>query len=65
MMSPSKMLEETWRWKEEVAREVETMTRNKQIRYFHEAGQRLSEKTGKTLNLPKIAAEKKKTTKNH
>jgi hypothetical protein len=60
-MSPSKMLEETWRWKEEVAREVETMTRDEQIRYFHESRRRLAEKTGKLLELPQNAMRKEKS----
>ncbi|MBN2577560.1 MAG: hypothetical protein JXB10_01030 [Pirellulales bacterium] len=60
-MSPSKMLEEVWRWKEEVAREVENMTRDEQLQYFRQALQRLAEKTGKVLHLPKIINKPKKT----
>jgi hypothetical protein len=55
------MLEETWRWKEEVAREVDAMTRDEQIRYFREAGKRLAEKTGKPLKLPQSTTGKAKS----
>jgi hypothetical protein len=53
------MLEEVWRWKEEVAREVENMTMEEQLRYFRQARQRLAEKTGKVLDLPQNITQKK------
>jgi hypothetical protein len=59
-MSPCKVLEEVWRWKEEVSREAEKMPREKQLDYFHQASQRLAEKTGKALRLPEIRSAKQK-----
>jgi hypothetical protein len=52
-MKGSKALEEVWRWKEEVARETEHMTAAERIAYFRQASQRLAEKTGEKLDLPR------------
>jgi hypothetical protein len=51
-MSVSKMMEEVWRWKEEVARKTENMTVQELLAYYSKAEQRFAEKTdGKMLNL--------------
>ncbi len=50
-MTVSKMMEEVWRWKEEVAEETKDMTSEELIAYFRQAEQRLAEKTGKKLNI--------------
>jgi hypothetical protein len=51
-METSKMMEEVWRWKDEIAREIEGMTSQERIAYFRQAEQCLAAKTGgKTLNL--------------
>ncbi len=51
-MSVSKMMEEVWRWKEEVAKEIEGMSSQERIAYYNQAEQRLAEKTGgERLNL--------------
>jgi hypothetical protein len=51
-MSVSKMMEEVWHWKEEVAKEVEGMSSQERIAYYNQAEQRLAEKTGgRKLNL--------------
>ncbi len=54
-MKVSKMMEEVWRWKDEVAKEIEGMSPSERIAYFHGAQQRLEEKTGKKLDLPQLA----------
>jgi hypothetical protein len=54
-MSVSKMMEEVWRWKEEVAKEIEGMTSQERIAYFNQAEERLAEKTGGgKLNLRRL-----------
>ena len=53
-MRISKSMEEVWRWKEEIAREIEGMTAQERIAYFRQAEQRLAEKTGKNLELPHV-----------
>jgi hypothetical protein len=54
-MTVSKMMEEVWRWKEEVAGEVEGMSSQERIAYYNQAEQRLAEKTGKEkLNLRRL-----------
>ena len=50
-MLPNKMMEEVWRWKEEIARETENMTVQELLDYYSKSEQRLAEKTGKKLNL--------------
>jgi hypothetical protein len=56
-MSPSKMMEEVWRWKDEVAKETEGMTPQEVIAYFHQAERRFLEKTGGgELDLPRMPA---------
>jgi hypothetical protein len=45
-MSVSRMMEEVWRWKEEIAKEIEGMTSQERIAYFNQAEERLAEKTG-------------------
>ena len=54
-MKVSKMMEEVWRWKEEVAEETKDMTSEELIAHFRQAGQRLAEKTGKELNVRKAS----------
>ena len=55
-MSPNKMMEEVWRWKEEIARETENMTVQELLAYYSQAEQRLADKTGgKTLNLRRLS----------
>jgi hypothetical protein len=58
-MKVSKAMEEVWRWKEEIARETEGMTSEEQIAYYRQAEQRLAEKTGKKLELPRVARRRK------
>ncbi len=54
-MKVSKMMEEVWRWKEEVARETEGMTTQELLAYYNQAEQRLAEKTGGgKLNLRRL-----------
>jgi hypothetical protein len=36
-MAINKILEEVWRWKEEVAQDTEHLTTEEQIEYFHNA----------------------------
>lgn len=55
----SKTLEEVWRWKEEVAREIEGMTAEGRIAYFRQANRRLEEKTAKKLHLPRGTSARK------
>ena len=58
-MRVSNLLEETWRWKEAIAREIEGMTSQERIAYFRQAEQRLAEKTGKKLELPRVTRRRK------
>ena len=58
-MSVSKMMKEVWRWKEEVARDTKDMSMSEQIAYFRQAEQRLAEKTGKKLDLPRAGRRRK------
>lgn len=58
-MKVSKALEQVWQWKEEVAREIEGMTAAERIAYFRQAEQRLAEKTGKKLDLPRAGRRRK------
>ena len=54
-MWPNKMMEEVWRWKEEVARETENMSVQELLAYYSQTEQRLADKTGgKTLNLRRL-----------
>ena len=54
-MEVSKMMEEVWRWKEEVAKETEGMTTQELLAYYRQAEQRLAEKTGgERLNLRRV-----------
>jgi hypothetical protein len=51
-MWPNRMMEEVWRWKEEVARETENMTAEELLAFYAKSEQRLAEKTGgENLNL--------------
>ena len=45
-MKVSKMMEEVWRWKEEIAKETEGMTSEERIAYYNQAERVLTEKTG-------------------
>jgi hypothetical protein len=58
-MRVSKSMEEVWRWKEKIAREIEGMTSPERIAYFRQAEQRLAEKTGKKLELPRVTRRRK------
>ena len=58
-MKVSKTLQEVWRWKDEVAREIEGMTGAERVAYFREANRRLAEKTGKKLDLPRAGQRRK------
>ena len=58
-MPSDKIMREVWRWKEEVARETENMTAKELIAYYKTAEQRLAEKTGKKLDLPRVAQRRK------
>jgi len=58
-MKVSKAMEEVWRWKEEVAREIEGMSAAERIAYFRQANQRLAEKTGKKLELRRASRRRK------
>lgn len=58
-MKVSNALEEVWRWKDEVAREIEGMTGAERVAYFRQASQRLAEKTGKKLKLPRASRRRK------
>lgn len=51
-MWPNKMMEEVWRWKEEIAKEIEGMSSQERLAYYNQAERKLAEKTGKEeLNL--------------
>jgi hypothetical protein len=54
-MKVSKTLQEVWRWKEEVARDTKDMSMAEQIAFFRQADQRLAEKTGRKLDLPRAS----------
>lgn len=58
-MKVSKALQEVWRWKEEVAREIEGMTAAERIAYLRQANQRLAEKTGKKLDLRRASRRRR------
>ena len=45
-MKVNKMMEEVWRWKEEIAQETAGMTTQELLAYYNQAEQRLAEKTG-------------------
>ena len=51
-MSESRMMEEVWRWKDEVYQDIKNMTRSERIAHFNSAARRLEEKTGIKLDLP-------------
>jgi hypothetical protein len=60
-MSVSKMMEEVWRWKEELARETENMTVQKLLAYCSQAEQRLADKTGgEMLNLRRLVSPQRR-----
>jgi hypothetical protein len=55
-MNDSKMMEEVWRWKDEVAKDLEGMSSQERIAYLNQAEQRFAEKTGGgELNLRHLA----------
>jgi hypothetical protein len=59
-MPPSKMMEEVWRWKDEIAKETEGMTAEQLIAYFRQSEQRLLDKTGgKKLDLPRLSGPRR------
>jgi hypothetical protein len=54
-MRANKMMEEVWRWKEEVARETENMSLEELLAFYRQTEQRLAAKTGgKKLNLRRL-----------
>ena len=52
-MSPDKMMEEVWRWKEEVARETAACPLGIR-RLLQELEQQAAERTGVKLDLPRV-----------
>jgi len=58
-MKVSKALREVWRWKEQVAREIDGMTAEQRIAYFRDAGRRLASKTGRGLKLPRSTGRRR------
>ncbi|MBN1395936.1 MAG: hypothetical protein JW959_13020 [Pirellulales bacterium] len=51
----TKSLEDVWRWKEEIAKEIDGMSSQERIAYFRQAERRLVEKTGGgKLNLRRL-----------
>jgi len=52
-MKVSKSLEDVWRWKDEVVQQTKDMSRADQVAFFRRAGERLAEKTGRKLDLPR------------
>jgi len=58
-------MQEVWRWKEEVARDTEGMNVQELLAYFRQSEQRLAEKTGKPLNLPRIETRKRQRREEH
>jgi hypothetical protein len=61
-MADNKALEEVWRWKDEIAKEIEGMSSQERIDYFRKAEQRLAEKTGgKKLNLRRPVPPQRQT----
>jgi len=52
-MKISKALEDVWRWKDEVVEETRDMSRAEQVAFFRRSGERLAEKTGRKLDLPR------------
>ena len=54
-MKPSRALQDTWRWKEEVAREIDGMTAEERIAYFEQAERRLAARTDRELQLPRAS----------
>ena len=57
-MPVSKMMEEVWRWKDEVYRKTKDMTDEEVIAYFRGAVRRIEEQTGIKLNLPRAGRRK-------
>ena len=61
-MPSNKMMQEVWRWKEEIARETEGMTSKELIAYYRQVEQRLVEKTGGgKLNLRRLVRPQRKS----
>jgi hypothetical protein len=50
-MPSDKTMQEVWRWKDEAARDTESMTTQELIAYYKRAERRLAEKTGTKLEL--------------
>jgi len=57
-MKVSMALEEVWRWKEDVSRETKNMTLPERIAYFRQANQRVADKIGRKLDLPRASRRK-------
>jgi hypothetical protein len=58
LMPTNKMMEEVWRWKEEVARHIEGMTVEQRIAYYRTGLQRFEEKVGKKIELRRLKRNK-------
>ncbi len=64
-MEVSKMMEEVWRWKDEIAKEIEGMTSQERLAYYRQAEQCLADRTGgKTLNLRRLSAPQRRQSQN-
>ncbi len=53
-MGFNKMMEEVWRWKEEVAKETEGMSPQELFAYYKRVERQSAEKTGVKLDLPRL-----------
>ena len=51
-MKVSKALQQVWEWKQAVYEDIKDMDAAERLAYFHQAAQRLEEKTGRKLSLP-------------
>ena len=61
-MMVSKAMEDVWRWKEEVAKEIEGMSSQERMAYFRQAERRLVEKTGGgKLNLRRLVRPRRQS----
>jgi hypothetical protein len=53
-MTTSKALERVWEWKQAVYDETKGMTPREQLAHFHKAQERLEQKVGASLDLPRM-----------
>ena len=59
IMKVSKVLAEVWRWKDEVGRDIESITSAQQIAYFRGTSGEPPEKTDKKLDLPRASRRRR------